>query len=122
MRDDLPGRGVLLTAPPQHWYCACGRTAVTKAGEAHARLHPCSIVGGLLVPYAPADSGSVRVTATLREDYERHGGLQDGMTETLARDDAGRPHMRTTIEYGDGQQTHNIFVPGIGISMRGGGA
>ncbi|MET0426665.1 MAG: hypothetical protein ABW046_22550 [Actinoplanes sp.] len=113
---------VLLTSPPQHWHCGCGRSAVTKPGEADARLHHCSLVGGLLVPYAPADSGTVKVTATLREDYERHAAWSPSITETLARDDAGRPHMRTTIEYGDGHQVHNIFVPGIGISMRGGGA
>lgn len=119
MRDDTPGRGVLLTPPAQHWHCACGRSAVTKAGEAHARLHHCSLVGGLLVPYAPDSNGRVKVTATLREDYEQHSGLTAGVTETLARDEAGRPHMRTTVEYGDGRQVHNIFVPGINITLRG---
>lgn len=116
------GGGVLLTPPAQQWECPCGATATTRPGEAHVRLHHCPIVRGLLTPYAPAGSGAVKITAALREDYERHAGLQPGAAETLERDEAGRPHMRTTIEYGDGRQVHNIFVPGISISMRGGGA
>lgn len=113
--------GLLLTPPDRYWECPCGRTAVTKPGEADVRLHPCKLAGGLLTPYAPAGVGTVKVAAVLREDYERHSML-NGTTETLARDEYGRPHMRTTITYGDDRQVHNIFVPGIGISMRGGGA
>jgi hypothetical protein len=109
--------GVLLTPPDRHWACPCGRTAVTRAGEAHARLHACPLVGGLLTPYAPADAGPVKVRAVVREDYERHSGIGAGQGEILTRDDNGRPVMRVTTTYGDDTQAHALYVPCIETRM-----
>lgn len=109
---------VLLRPPDRHWACPCGRTAVTRDGEAHARLHPCSLAGGLLTPYAPAGVGPVKVTTVVREDYERHAGITVDRGELLTRDDAGRPVMRVTTTYGDDRQAHSIFVPCIETRSR----
>lgn len=113
--------GVLLTPPDRHWECPCGRTAVTPASALPtSRLHPCPLAGGLLTPYAPAGVRA-KVVVTEREDHERHSGLSAGVGESLTRDDAGRPVMRVTTEYGDTAHTV-LFVPCINIDMRGGGA
>lgn len=117
--------GVLLTPPEHHWHCpACDRTAVTHEKRPHSQLHPCPGVGGLLAPYAPVPPGQDRargkLTAIVREDYEAHAGRVGG-AETLRRDESGRPITRVTAEY-DGGAAHALFVPGINIEMRGGGA
>lgn len=111
--------GVLLTSPDRHWSCPCGRTAVTKApaaGTATSQLHPCSLAGGLLTPYAPAGVGPVKVTAVVRQDHVQHSGLSAGITETLRYDDRARPIMSVVTEYADTSHTA-LFVPGININM-----
>lgn len=125
---------MLLTPPERHWAClACGRTSVTHEARPHSQLHPCPSMGGLLTPYAlvpaGADATAVRgrLTAHLREDHEAHRARTGG-PETLARDDAGRPHTRVSLLYDDLSsptgvaQHHALYVPGINIELRGGGA
>ena len=108
--------GVLLTPPPQHWECRCGRTAVTPASASPtSRLHPCPLSGGLLTPYAPAGVRA-KVTVAEREDYEQHSGLSANVGESLTRTDAGLPIMRITTEYGDTSATV-LFVPCIEINL-----
>lgn len=111
--------GVLLTPPVRHWHCpACGRTSTTTETEPHAQLHPCPKARGLLTPYVPVSVGRVKVTVIERQDYERHSGLSSrALSETLRRDDAGRPAMGVTVEYDGGAHTA-LFVPGINTDLR----
>lgn len=114
-----PSGGVLLELPEHHWHCPpCGRTSVTREAEPHAQLHPCPKSAGLLTPYVPASVGKVKVTVLERQDYERHSGLSSpALTETLRRDDSGRPAMGVAVEHDAGAHTL-LFVPGINIEMR----
>lgn len=122
-----PAGGVVLTPPEQHWACPCGNVAVTRLSEPHSQLHPCRLLHGFLTPYVPVppswrpgDPVRAALVAHQREDYERHEGLREagpGFSETLARDERGRPHIGTSVEY-DGGAAHALFVPGIGINMR----
>lgn len=122
MAQASAGHGAfLLTPPEQHWECSCGRTSVTRIVQPHAQLHPCPLVGGLLTPYRPAGTRG-QVTAALREDYEHSGERLPGTTETLARDERGRPHISVTAEYdtpdGGTKQHIALFVPGVNIDLR----
>lgn len=119
--------GVLLTPPEQHWACVCGRTATTRIAGPHTQLHRCPRLRGLLTPYVPVppswqpgDPVRAGLTAHVREDVERHSGLREagpGVSETLERDDAGRPHFAVSVEH-DGGTQWALFVPGINMDLR----
>lgn len=108
----------ILAPPVKWWECpSCGRQESTQVALPHAPFHPCSKLGGALVPSVEVRTnaglavGAVRHVVNEREDYI---GPEIGLRYV-----DGRPVMSVTTERADGSNDCAVFPGTARASVEG---